>query len=165
MNKPTITPSENPTPSAALVNGTSTRKAKPHGMGKLQVEDTAEARSRALLAAVVAFRDGDFTVRLPADWAGTEGRIAEAFNQALAHEDRIAREVARLSVTVGKDGRLQQRMSAPGAIGGWAQKVDSLNTLLDDLVRPTTEVARAPSARWPRAISGSPWSWRWMGAR
>ena len=52
----------------------------------------------------------------------------------------------RLSVTVGKEGRLKQRMSVPGAIGGWAAKVDSLNTLLDDLVRPTTEVARTIGA-------------------
>ena len=75
------------------------------------------------------------------DWDGTAGRIAEAFNQALSHEDRITQEVARLSVSVGKEGRLKQRMSLPGAMGAWATKVDSLNTLLDDLVRPTTEVA------------------------
>jgi len=99
-----------------------------------------------LLMAVKAFRDGDFSVRLPMNWNGTEGRIAEAFNQALAHEKRIAQEVTRLSITVGKEGRLQQRMSVPGAIGGWAQKVHSLNTLLDDLVRPTTEVARTIGA-------------------
>ena len=74
------------------------------------------------------------------------GEIAEAFNQSLAHEGRISREVARLSVTVGKDGRLKQRMSVPGAIGGWAENVDSINTLLDDLVRPTTEVARTIGA-------------------
>ena len=34
-----------------------------------------------LLAAMMAFRDGDFSWRLPSDWADTEGRIAEAFNQ------------------------------------------------------------------------------------
>ena len=61
---------------------------------------------------------------------------------------RIAsrRRSTRLSVTVGKEGRLKQRMSLPGAVGGWAAKVDSLNTLLDDLVRPTTEVARTIGA-------------------
>ena len=42
----------------------------------------AEARSRQMLAAMMSFRDGDFSVRLPVDWAGTDGRIAEAFNQA-----------------------------------------------------------------------------------
>ena len=110
------------------------------------VVEPAEVRSRQLLAAMRAFRDGDFSLRLPGDWPGTDGRIAEAFNQTIAHEDRIAREVTRLSETVGKEGRLKQRMSLPGATGGWAAKVDSLNTLLDDLVRPTTDVARAIGA-------------------
>ncbi len=110
------------------------------------VVDPADVRSRQLLAAIMAFRDGEFSVRLPTDWPGTDGRIAEAFNQAIAHEERIAREVTRLSETVGKEGRLKQRMSLPGATGGWAAKVDSLNTLLDDLVRPTTDVARAIGA-------------------
>src|SRR5437899_4870658 len=54
--------------------------------------------------------------------------------------------MARLSRTVGREGRLKQRMAVPGASGGWAAKVDSLNTLLDDLVRPTTEVARTIGA-------------------
>src|SRR5665213_1993377 len=109
-------------------------------------DDAAAARSRQLLMAMVAFRDGDFSVRLPADWPGVDGRIAEAFNQSLAHEGRISREVARLSVTVGKEGRLKQRMTLPGAVGEWAEKVNSINTLLDDLVRPTTEVARTIGA-------------------
>jgi HAMP domain-containing protein len=108
--------------------------------------DAAELRSRQLLAAIMAFRDGDFSVRLPLDWTGADGRIAEALNQIIASEMNLTSEVKRLSVAVGKEGRLQQRMSVPGAIGGWAQKVDSLNTLLDDLVRPTTEVARTIGA-------------------
>ena len=109
-------------------------------------EHSGEVRSRQVLSAILAFRDGNFSVRLPADWPGTDGRIAEAFNQTIAHEDRIAQEVMRLSVAVGKEGRLKQRMSVPSALGGWASKVDSLNTLLDDLVRPTTDVARAIGA-------------------
>ena len=99
-----------------------------------------------LLAAMMAFRDGDFSWRLPSDWADAEGRIAEAFNQTIAQEDRISREVERLSMTVGRDGRLKQRMSLPGAIGQWATKVDSINTLIDDLVRPTAEIARTIGA-------------------
>ena len=55
-------------------------------------------------------------------------------------------EVTRVSETVGKEGRLRQRMSMPGAIGGWASEVDSINTLIDDLVRPTTEIARTIGA-------------------
>ncbi|MCE9657053.1 MAG: HAMP domain-containing protein, partial [Burkholderiales bacterium] len=106
----------------------------------------SEVRLRQMLSAMTSFRDGDFSVRLPADWEGTEGRIAESFNQALAHDDRISREVGRLSASVGKEGRLKQRMSLPGAMGDWATTVDSLNTLIDDLVRPTTEIARTIGA-------------------
>ena len=111
-----------------------------------RVEELADARSRHILKAFVAFRDGDFSARLPADWPGIEGRIAETFNQTIAREESITREVKRLSVTVGKEGRLKQRMSLPGAVGDWAVKADSINTLLDDLVRPTVDVARTIGA-------------------
>jgi len=107
---------------------------------------TADAFNKRLLAAMVAFRDGDFSIRLPSDWPGIEGQIAQAFNQALSHEHVISHEVSRLSRVVGKEGRLQQRMSLPGAVGGWAATVGSLNTLLDDLVRPTTEISRTIGA-------------------
>src|SRR5271168_3172249 len=126
-------------PSATLKNGKSDRL-------KSVAADNAAVRSERILASMLAFRDGDFSVRLPTDWTGTDGRIAGAFNQALRNEDRIAQEMTRLSVTVGEEGRLKQRMSLPGAIGGWATTVNSLNTLLDDLVRPTTEIARTIGA-------------------
>src|ERR1700712_3051199 len=108
--------------------------------------DASAARSRMLLASLVSFRDGVFTQRLPTDWDGIEGQIAAAFNQTIANEAQISAEVARLSATVGKEGRLRQRMSLPGSLGGWAVKVDSINTLMDDLVRPTAEIARTIGA-------------------
>ena len=111
-----------------------------------RTEESAEARSRQILKAFVAFRDGDFSARLPADWPGIDGRIAETFNQTIVREESITREVRRLSVTVGKEGRLKQRMSLPGAVGDWAVKADSINTLIDDLVRPTVDVARTIGA-------------------
>ncbi len=106
----------------------------------------SEPHARQILAAIMSFRDGEFTVRLPASWAGTEGRIAEAFNQTIANANRITREASRLSATVGKEGRLSQRMAVPGAVGGWAEQVDSLNTLVDDLVRPSADIARTIGA-------------------
>ncbi|HEY8359236.1 MAG TPA: HAMP domain-containing protein, partial [Ramlibacter sp.] len=108
--------------------------------------DAAEARSRQILAALMSFAGGEFAARLPADWSGIDARIAEAFNQSIANADRITREADRLSNTVGKEGRLTQRITAPGAIGSWASQVDSLNTLIDDLVRPTTDIARTIGA-------------------
>jgi CheY-like chemotaxis protein len=106
----------------------------------------AEARSRQMLASMLAFRDGNFSVRLPSEWDGIDGQIAAAFNQAISYEDRLSREVERLGRTVGREGRLKQRMSVPGAVAGWAAKVDCFNALLDDLVRPTTEISRTIGA-------------------
>jgi HAMP domain-containing protein len=105
-----------------------------------------EARLRRILAAMVAFRDGNFSARLPSDWEGLDGQIAAAFNQAVSHEDQHSREMARLSRTVGREGWLRQRMSVPDASGGWATKVHSFNTLLDELVRPITEISRTIGA-------------------
>ena len=146
--------------SPKLINGKSDR------LKAVAADNFAAARSGAdLWASMLAFRDGDFSARLPTNWSGTDGRIAEAFNQALRHEDRIAREVTRLSTTVGEAGRLKQRMSLPGAIGGWATKVNSLNTLLDDFRCGPQRKSREPSARWQRATSCNRWSWRSTGDR
>ena len=51
-----------------------------------------------------------------------------------------------MSHAVGKEGKLKQRMSLPRAVGGWADEVEAINTLIDDLVWPTTEVTRAVGA-------------------
>jgi HAMP domain-containing protein len=107
---------------------------------------SADTRSRRMLATMLAFRDGNFSVRLPSHWDGIDAEIAAAFNQALSCEDEISREMTRLSRTIGREGRLNQRMSVRGAIGRWGARVDCFNTLLDDLVRPTTEISRTIGA-------------------
>ncbi len=105
-----------------------------------------DAFSRLLLAAMLAFRGGNFTVRLPVDLTGVHGKIADAFNDILATSERRAQETARVSRVVGKEGKLKQRMAVHGVSGGWADEVASINTLIDDLVWPTTEVTRAVGA-------------------
>ncbi|WP_395736154.1 HAMP domain-containing protein [Prosthecobacter sp.] len=95
---------------------------------------------------MLAFRKGDFTMRLPEGWTGVRGKIADAFNDVLGMSERRAHEAAWVARVVGKEGRLRQRMSVTGMIGGWADEVQALNTLMDDLVRPTTEVTRAIGA-------------------
>src|SRR3954467_15545776 len=102
--------------------------------------------SRALLAAMLSFRDGDFAARMPSDITGLNGKIADAFNEIAALSERRARETARVSRAVGKEGKLRQRMSVPGVVGGWADEVAAINLLIDDLVWPTTEGTRAVGA-------------------
>ncbi|HEX6244634.1 MAG TPA: HAMP domain-containing protein, partial [Polyangiales bacterium] len=102
--------------------------------------------SRDLLVALLRFRDGDFDVRIASDYTGIDGKIADAFNAILSVSARRSQEIARVCRTVGKEGKLKQRLTVPGAVGGWADEVVSLNTLIDDLAWPTTEVTRAVGA-------------------
>ncbi len=102
--------------------------------------------ARQLLSAMLAFRDGDFGVRLPSDLTGLNGKIADAFNEIVAVSDRRAQETKRVSHVVGKEGKLKQRMAVAGVVGGWADEIAAVNMLIDDLVWPTTEVTRAIGA-------------------
>ena len=104
------------------------------------------AFSRDLLVALLRFRDGDFAARLGSDFTGIDGKIADVFNEILNVSARRSGEIARVCRVVGNEGKLKQRMNVPGAVGGWADEVASLNTLIDDLVWPTTEVTRAIGA-------------------
>ena len=143
MNEPTTLPSRKKSRSVATLGNGKPARIKAE---RAPAEGSAEARARQILTAMTAFRDGMFLVRLPVDWPGMDGRIAETFNQTIAQKQRLSSEISRLSVSVGKDGRLRQRMSVPGAYGGWAESADSINALIDDLVRPTTEIARTIGA-------------------
>ncbi len=91
-------------------------------------------------------RDGDFSVRLPGHWAGIEGKIADTFNQIAASNGRMAAELERVGQVVGKQGKTRQRVKFGHLSGSWGEMETSVNTLIDDLLWPTTEVTRALEA-------------------
>ena len=99
-----------------------------------------------LLDAMLAFRDGDFTARVPSNWTGVYGKIADVFNETIYMAQRLDAETARVTRAVGKEGKLKQRMFVSGATGCWATNVESINTLIHDLVWPTAEVTRTIGA-------------------
>ena len=99
-----------------------------------------------LLVAVTALKKGDFSVRLPADWTGAAGKIADTLNDVFEICDRFSSEVERVSNAVGKQGNFAQRANINGASGRWGTWVGATNGLIDDLVRPTTEMARVIGA-------------------
>ncbi|RAK56389.1 hybrid sensor histidine kinase/response regulator [Phenylobacterium soli] len=99
-----------------------------------------------LLAALRAFRRGDFSVRLPRGLTGVDGEIAEAFNDVVEMNDRMTREFERLGETVGRQGKINHRAKLPAAQGSWAASVDAVNTLIADMVHPTAEMARVINA-------------------
>jgi HAMP domain-containing protein len=101
---------------------------------------------RQLLAALREFRDGNFAVRLPTGLPGLDGKLADTFNDIASLADRRARDVARVSRMVGKEGVLKERLNLTGMVGASGEEVAAINTLIDDLVWPTIEVTRAVGA-------------------
>src|SRR5688572_16427845 len=107
---------------------------------------THAEQMNAVLMALTALRRGDAAVRLPVTGEGTFGKLAEVFNDFVEQSATMADEVARLSQVVGKEGKLKKRAALPNAHGFWAESVDCINSLIDDLVHPTSEVARVIGA-------------------
>ena len=99
-----------------------------------------------LLAALMAFKRGDFSARLPEDWIGVPGKIADTFNTVIETNQRMARELERIGRVVGKEGRITQRASIGEVTNCWADAIGSINDLIGDLVRPTSEMARVIGA-------------------
>jgi hypothetical protein len=116
-----------------------------------------------LLAALRAFRRGDFSVRLPTDLSGLDGELAEAFNDAVNLNDQISKEFERLGDVVGKQGKINHRARLPGATGSWAASVEAVNNLITDMVHPTAEMARVIGATAKGDLS-RPWTWRTRSA-
>src|ERR1051325_6291337 len=108
---------------------------------------TSETLDKRELSKVLsAFRRGDFSVRMSIDGEGQDAKIAETLNEIFELNEKMTREFARISNSVGKEGRINQRASLGNHGGGWAACVDSLNTLIGDVVQPSTEVARVIGA-------------------
>ncbi|HTI88825.1 MAG TPA: HAMP domain-containing protein, partial [Alphaproteobacteria bacterium] len=91
-------------------------------------------------------RGGDFTVRLPGNQTGLVGKIADTFNDIVAANERMASQLERVGSVVGKDGKTRHRVKFGIAYGAWGEMENSVNTLIDDLLWPTTAVTRAISA-------------------
>ncbi|MDQ1708779.1 MAG: hypothetical protein QOG49_164 [Frankiaceae bacterium] len=128
-----------PTARAAAANGSArAAAAAANGSG-----DPALAE---LLNALTAVRDGDFAVRLPTRGSGVLPLIAAVFNQMAEQNAARSRELARVGRLIGREGRMTERLAAGGSVGAWAESVDAINEMIDNLVRPTVEVGRVIAA-------------------
>ena len=102
--------------------------------------------NRQLLTALVAFKRGDFSARLPDDWTGVAGKIADTFNEVIRTNQRLMQELERIVHVVGKEGRITQRASLNNVSDSWVDAIGCVNVLIEDLVRPTSEMARVIGA-------------------
>jgi HAMP domain-containing protein/CheY-like chemotaxis protein/putative methionine-R-sulfoxide reductase with GAF domain len=96
-----------------------------------------------ILETLLSVRNGDFSVRLPVVWTGLTGRIADTFNEIVAANQQMASELRRLGQTLGKEGKIRERVRFNMPHGAWGEMEGSVNTLTEDLLRPITEVTRA----------------------
>jgi len=116
---------------------------QPRGNGQSLV---SEANLALILAGLQTMRDGDFSVRLPGDWTGLAGKVADTFNEIVSANQQIAQEMKRVGKAVGKEGRTREHAKFSESRGAWGEMEVSVNTLVEDLLRPTTEVTRAIGA-------------------
>jgi HAMP domain-containing protein/CheY-like chemotaxis protein/signal transduction histidine kinase len=101
---------------------------------------------RRLLSALHAMRAGDFSVRLPNDWGDLAGKIATTFNEIAAVNQRMAYQLAHIGQVVGRDGKTRHRIRLNTVDGAWGEMEHSVNSLIDDLLWPTTEATRTIEA-------------------
>ncbi|EEF60017.1 HAMP domain-containing protein [Pedosphaera parvula] len=102
--------------------------------------------TKSVLAALNALKKGDFTARLPVEWTGLAGKVADTFNDLAEIMDRSTHDLSRISHVVGKEGKISERLTFTDVSGAWKERVDSVNTLISCLVHPISETARVIGA-------------------
>jgi len=114
--------------------------------GNSMVAEPVTADLSVILGALKTMRDGDFSVRLPGSWTGLAGKVADTFNEISAANQQMAQELKRVGQVVGKEGKTRERTRFQESRGAWGEMEVSVNTLVEDLLRPTAEVTRAIAA-------------------
>ena len=99
-----------------------------------------------LLDVLARVKAGDFTARMPLDWTNVAGKVADDLNAVIIANQTFETEVARVSEVVGTQGKLSKRAALAGSTRSWSGSIESVNSLIEALVRPTTEMQRVIGA-------------------
>jgi signal transduction histidine kinase/DNA-binding response OmpR family regulator/HAMP domain-containing protein len=99
-----------------------------------------------LLDVLAQVRAGDFAARMPLDWTGVAGKVADSLNEVIISNQALEKELARVSRVVGQQGELSQRAVLGGWTQSWTGGLESVNSLIEALVRPTSEMQRVIGA-------------------
>jgi HAMP domain-containing protein len=120
-------------------------RAKKPAAAPPAVQEVRDEHLTELSLALTSFRNGDFSVRLGRR-DGLLGDVIDRFNEVAEMQERRTRELVRVSHVIGREGRMTERLSELADKGDWAASATAINSMIDDLVRPTTEVARVIEA-------------------
>ncbi|MFD9461790.1 HAMP domain-containing protein [Streptomyces sp. NPDC060027] len=137
--------------SGAATRGSRTRAKGGQSLksGRTPRNGTTEVDTAALnrlLAALVSMRDGNFRKRLTVSGDGVMSEISAVFNEVADRNLHLTGELSRVRRVVGREGKLTERLETGTSEGSWAAAIDASNALVDDLVRPVSEVGRVLSA-------------------
>ena len=72
--------------------------------------------------------------------------LVDAFNEVAELSERTSRELRRVNRFVGRRGQMEARASVPGSGGGWAENVDAVNGLIEQLTAPAMQMSRVLGA-------------------
>jgi HAMP domain-containing protein/signal transduction histidine kinase/DNA-binding response OmpR family regulator len=128
------------------VNASAARRKKQNGHGASASDSGSELNLNELLDVLRAMQSGDFSVRLPGSRVGVAGKICDAFNTIVGANQRIALQLEHVGEVVGRQGKTRTRVRFGLSDGAWADMEASVNTLIDDLLWPTTAVTRTVTA-------------------
>ncbi len=101
---------------------------------------------RQLLRTLAAIRDGNSPELLPSDLTGLDGKLADTLNEVASRMQRFDDHLYRLRNEVGRKGRIDERMPLGDSVGGWAERTEAINSLVDHLSQPTVEMGRVIGA-------------------
>jgi len=80
-----------------------------------QQPEMADRLDEAVLLGVLAdVKSGDFAVRMPREWTGVAGKVADTLNDVIAANQTLETELARVSRVVGNPDRLPPRRDRDG---------------------------------------------------
>jgi hypothetical protein len=90
------------------------------------VVDAVDAK--VLLGILAQVKGGDFSARMPFEWTGVAGKIADGFNDVIIANEALGLELGRVSRVVGRQGELSQRVVLGGLAQSWSGSVESVNS-------------------------------------
>jgi len=114
---------------------------------RTQTQNSDSVNAKLLLKTLVAFKKGDFSARLPGEWTGEAGKIADTLNEIIELSDRTAKELERVSRVVGKEGKIVHRSAVPGASGSWLRLRSDLMSKFESGASSTLDTGCCGSVR------------------
>ncbi|MCU7549059.1 HAMP domain-containing protein [Chitinophagaceae bacterium LB-8] len=140
-----ITGNKSPGPVSSKQTSRKKQSEKINAANTLAYNDALD--SRELLRILCEVRSGNFSVRMPVDKTGIDGKICDTLNEIISLNEILMQELTKAGIEIGKKGKLVHRVEIPRfASGAWSAGVDAINGLISDLVHPTTEIAHVISS-------------------